>query len=339
MGYLFAVLRVAVEPDQREWSKRTAAFYDLPGILPARHSYLEIALHDWLKLATEVIYSTRFTAKSVKENLGQFLRYYPDLVTSVENLWQGSNKDYEVLEQIFVQLKKEVADATFRLSKATKHRWGNESATADQEDNAQSKNKSKGNGGKGKGRRGSSTDAEKEPKKEDSRKRSASEPDISADWKKQNPRKCWQYSETGTCDFGKECKFEHDAPQVEHEGQRRGGRGSNSTQHSTSQNTSKGGTVRYAQEDDDDRSGDEDEDQAEMIIRLRKENAELIGRWLALCSSCSNANPNPAETGRVGRVLRTNVHRRGHKRTVRPVTNSTKTLDKSGGTQTKRGGH
>ncbi len=65
VGYLFAVLRVAVEPDQREWSKRNAAFYDFPEILPARHSYLETALQDWLKLATEVIYSTRFTAESV----------------------------------------------------------------------------------------------------------------------------------------------------------------------------------------------------------------------------------------------------------------------------------
>ena len=83
IGYLFAVLRVAVEPDQRDWSKRLAAFYDLPEIVPARHMQLQNALQDWLKLATEVIYSTQFTAESAQDNLCQFLRYYPDLVASV----------------------------------------------------------------------------------------------------------------------------------------------------------------------------------------------------------------------------------------------------------------
>ena len=94
-----------------------------------------------------------------------FLRYYPDLVASVETIWQGSNKDYEVLEQIFVQLKREVAEATSRLSKATKHRWGNENAHAEQEDAAPSKNRSQGNSGRGRVRRVSISDAEKEPKK------------------------------------------------------------------------------------------------------------------------------------------------------------------------------
>ena len=198
IGYLFAVLRVAVAPDQRDWSKRLATFYDLPEIVPVKHLQLENAFQAWLMVATEVIYSTQFTAESAKENLRQFLKYYPDLVACVDSIWQGSNKDYEVLEQIFVQLKREVAEATTRLSRATKHRWGNEHATAEQED-AASKNRSN-NSGRGRARRGSSSDAEKEPKKEGSRQRSASEPDINAA-KKQGKGKgkgrsrklCWDY--------------------------------------------------------------------------------------------------------------------------------------------------
>jgi len=281
VGYLFAVLKVALEPDQRDWSNRQAAFYNLPEIVPAKHMHLEIALQDWLKLATEVIYSHHFTAETAKENLSKFLRYYPDLVASVESIWQGSTQDYEVLEQIFVQLKREVAEATSSLSKATKHRWGTDNAPAAHEDTAQSKTRNQGKGGKGRGRRGSTTDAEKEPTKEDSRKRSASEPDISAAWKKKNPTKCYQYFTTGTCDFGEECRFEHVAPPAEPAESKRGGRGSNSTKPSPSQNTSKGGTVRYAKQDDDQTEGeteDEDEDQAAMIRRLRKENAELRGQ-------------------------------------------------------------
>ncbi len=103
---------------------------------------MEIALQDWLKLVTQVIYSTQFTSESAKGNLRQFLQYYPDLVASIGSISQGSNKDYEFLEQIFVQLKREVAEATSRLSKATKHRWGTENATAAQEDNAPSKTRS-----------------------------------------------------------------------------------------------------------------------------------------------------------------------------------------------------
>ena len=67
------------------------------------------------RLVTEVIYTTRFTAESVKENLGQFLRHFPDLIAAVEKIWQGSTKDYGVLQQIFVQLKKEVAEAVSTL--------------------------------------------------------------------------------------------------------------------------------------------------------------------------------------------------------------------------------
>ncbi len=67
VGYLlFTVLRVAAEPDQRDWSKRLAAFYDLPEILPARHMQLQNAFQDWLTVATKVIYSTQFTAESAK---------------------------------------------------------------------------------------------------------------------------------------------------------------------------------------------------------------------------------------------------------------------------------
>ena len=107
------------------------------------------------------------------------------MIAAVETIWQGSAKDYEVIQQIFVQLKKEVAEATLRMSKANKYSWGQ--ATADHEENGQPKGKGKGKGGKG--RRGSGTDAEKEPKKEDHRPRSASETDISEAWKKQNPHK------------------------------------------------------------------------------------------------------------------------------------------------------
>ncbi len=51
-----------------------------------------------------------------------------------------------------------------------------------------------------------------------------------------------------------------------------------------------------------------------------------------------NDNPNPAEHGRVARVLRTKVHSRGPRKAVRPVIKPMKTLDKSGVTQTAKGG-
>jgi len=121
---------------------------------------------------------------------------------------------------------------------------------------------------------------------------------------------------------GEECRFEHEAPPAEHEEPKRGGRGSNLTQPSPSQNTSKGS--RYAQAAEDDWS--EDEDDKQELIRLRKENAELRGRWLVLCSPCSNDNPIPAATGRVVRVLKTKVHSRGPSQTARPVVNPTKPL-------------
>ena len=82
--------------------------------------------------------------------------------------------------------------------------------------------------------------------------------------------------------------------------------------------------MRYAKQDDD-QPEDVTEyaaaDQAEMIRRLCIEMEELRGRWLVLCSSCSNPNPNPnpAQTGRVVRVLRTMAHSRGHRKTVRPA--------------------
>ena len=93
VGYLFAVLKVAVEPDERDWSKRSAAFFEIPEILAVHHNHLEQAFLLWLKSATEVIYSTRFTAKSVKEHLGQFLRHFPDLIAAVDKIWHGSAKD------------------------------------------------------------------------------------------------------------------------------------------------------------------------------------------------------------------------------------------------------
>ena len=89
VGYLFAVLKVAVEPDEREWTKRSSAFFELPEILATAHTYLEQAFLQWIEVATEVIYSTRFTAEAVKKHLGQFLRHYPDLIATVDQIWQG----------------------------------------------------------------------------------------------------------------------------------------------------------------------------------------------------------------------------------------------------------
>ena len=97
--------------------------------------------------------------------------------------------------------------------------------------------------------------------------------------------------------------------------------------------------MRLAQADEtayDDQYEDEDEEQE--LRRLRNENAELRGRWLVLCSSCSNPSPNPAQTGRVVNLLRTTAHNRGQRKTVRPTTDPTKTLDKSGGNPEETGG-
>jgi len=77
-------------------------------------------------VATEVIYSTRYNAEDVRKHLGTFLRHYPDLIVTVDQMWQGSSKDYVVLAQIFVQLKKEVA--TIRMSQAKQYRWGQATA-------------------------------------------------------------------------------------------------------------------------------------------------------------------------------------------------------------------
>ena len=95
--------------------------------------------------------------------------------------------------------------------------------------------------------------------------------------------------------------------------------------------------MRLVNDEADEWSG-EDEDDQEELARLRKEVVTLRGRWLVLCSSCSNDNPNSAETGRVVRVLRTKANRRGPRKTVRPVTETTKTLHTSGGNQTEEGG-
>jgi len=303
VGYLFAVLNVAVEPDERVWTQRSSAFLELPEILATEHRHLEQAFLTWIKLATEVIYSTRYTAEDVRKHLGKFLRHYPDLIATVDQMWQGSSKDYVVLAQIFVQLKKEVAEATIRMSQAKQYRWGPDNARDKTADHARLTTQGNGTSKRqwGTGRRGSSSDAEKEPKKEGSRPRSASEPDIHAE-KKQGKGKgkggkgkyrklCWDYIETGTCEYGSDCRFVHELPQEEPAEQGQGGRGSNSTQPSPSQHPSKGGTVRYAKQDDD-QPEDVTEyaaaDQAEMIRRLCIEMEELRGRWLVLCSSCSN---------------------------------------------------
>ena len=95
--------------------------------------------------------------------------------------------------------------------------------------------------------------------------------------------------------------------------------------------------MRLVNDEEDEWSG-EDEDDQEELARLRKEVVTLRGRWLVLCSSCSNDNPNSAETGRVVRVLRTKANSRGTRKTVIPVTETTKTLHKSGGNQTEEGG-
>ena len=359
VGYIFAVLKVAVDPDERVWTQRSSAFLELPEILATEHRYLEQAFLTWIQVATEVIYSTRYKAEDVRKHLGTFLRHYPDLIATIDQMWQGSSKDYVVLAQIFVQLKKEVAEATIRMSQAKQYRWGQATARDKTDDHARRTPRGNGNsqGQWGTGRRGSSSDAEKEPKKEGSRQRSASEPDIKAAKKqgkgkgkgKGNSRQCYQYAETGTCDYGDECRFEHDVPTVEPERQGQGGRGSNST----SQNTSSGGTVRLATADEDDQQQAEpvyvDEDPAEPswvrmlrneMFAQRNEMAELRGRWLELRSSCSNPNHNnnPAQPGRVVRALRTMAHNRGYTKPVGPAVDPKNTLDKPGGIPLK-GGH
>ena len=55
VGYLFAVIiKAAVEPDQREWSERSAAFFKIPEILAVHHTFLEKA---FLKLVAQVGYT------------------------------------------------------------------------------------------------------------------------------------------------------------------------------------------------------------------------------------------------------------------------------------------
>lgn len=139
VGYLFAVMKVAVEPDERVWTQRSSAFLELPEILVTDHRYLEQAFLTWIQVATEVIYSTRYTAEDVRKHLAKFLRHYPDLIATVDQMWQGSSTDYVVLAQIFVQLKKEVAEATIRMSQAKQYRWGQDNARDKTEDHARKK--------------------------------------------------------------------------------------------------------------------------------------------------------------------------------------------------------
>ena len=126
IGYLLAVMKVAVEPDDKEWSERAHAFYKIPEILASQYQHLSTAFKFWLKAATEVMYSKRFTAEAVLQNLGEFLRHYPDILVMVNKTWNGSNQDYSNLEDIIVVLKQEVEKATIRMSTASKYKWGKE---------------------------------------------------------------------------------------------------------------------------------------------------------------------------------------------------------------------
>ena len=54
VGYLFAVMKVAVEPDERVWTQRSPSFLELPDILVTDHRYLEQAFLTWIQVATEV---------------------------------------------------------------------------------------------------------------------------------------------------------------------------------------------------------------------------------------------------------------------------------------------
>ena len=56
IGYLLAVMKVAVEPDDKEWSERAHAFYKIPEILASQYQHVSTAFKFWLKAATEVMY-------------------------------------------------------------------------------------------------------------------------------------------------------------------------------------------------------------------------------------------------------------------------------------------
>ena len=198
IGYLLAVMKVAVEPDDKEWSERAHAFYKIPEILASQYQHLSTAFKFWLKAATEVMYSKRFTAEAVLQNLGEFLRHYPDILVMVNKTWNGSNQDYSNLEDIIVVLKQEVEKATIRMSTASKYKWGKE-LTVD--DTVEGKGQDDKDKDKDKAKRTEFTDEEREK------------------WKKKNPGDCWNFNQKGSCHFGEKCRFQHTGLSKPKEGQ------------------------------------------------------------------------------------------------------------------------
>ena len=113
-----------MEPEPREWSVRENGFYKIPELLPSQSKYLSTAFKSWLKEATEVMYSTRFTPAIVMKNLGEFLRHYPAILATVYDTWHASLEDYSSLEGILVMLTQKVEETTIRMEKASKYKWG-----------------------------------------------------------------------------------------------------------------------------------------------------------------------------------------------------------------------
>ena len=237
IGYLLAVMKVAVEPDDKEWSERSHAFCKIPEILASQYQYLSTAFKFWLKEATEVMYSKRFTAEAVLQNLGEFLRHYPDILVMVNKTWNGSNQDYSNLEDIIVVLKQEVEKATIRMSTASKYKWGKELTVDDTVEGKGQDDKDKE-----KAKRTEFTDEEREK------------------WKKKNPGDCWNFNQKGSCHFGEKCRFQHTGLSQPKEGQVRYVKNED--------------TGSEEEESGDQQEESETEEAEGEITRLRKENAE-----------------------------------------------------------------
>jgi len=239
VGYLFAVMKEAVEPEPREWSVRANKFYQIPEVLPSQSKYLSTAFKDWLKEATEVMYSTRFTPATVMQNLGEFLRHYPAILATVYDTWDASHEDYSSLEGILVMLMQEVEETNIRMEKASKYKWGGHEL--------EEKDKVEGKGKEEKAKRIALTDDERE------------------EWKKRHPGECWNFFEKGTCHFGKHCHFKHSTPS------RRGSEDSRTTP--ITEVKPKEGHVRLVTDEAEEEESETEEEYD--IEQIRQESLEL----------------------------------------------------------------
>jgi len=126
-------------------------------------------------------------------------------------------------------MTQEVEEATIRMEKASKYKWGGHEL--------QEEDKVEGKGKEEKARRTVLTDDERE------------------EWKKKHPGECWNYFEKGTCHFGKHCRFKHPTPS------RRGSEESKLAPSLTEVNP-KEGHVRLATEED----GEVDSETEEVYV-------------------------------------------------------------------------